>query len=216
LNLKNIEQLTLLTNSDYVYVNPIVKVQKIDLSDSNNIRNNKDFLLMGNYSHYIQLHGNSYENSSIIDFDREIINKTMEVNFFSTLNLIQILLPKMIESNFGRITLMGTASSNFGGGKNSFSYGLSKYSIQYLVKYLAKHYTSNNILTNAVSPGFIETKFHTKILNRSKKDLQERVKSIRLGKAGKSSDVSKVIFNLSFENNFISGENIKIDGGDFI
>ena len=111
---------------------------------------------------------------------------------------------------------MSTASASYGGGEKSFAYGLSKHGIYFLTKYLAKHYSKHNIITNCVSPGFIGTKFHLAEGGRDKDFLDRRAESVRLGRAGDAEDVAKLIFNLCFENEFIVGENIKIDGADFI
>ena len=44
--------------------------------------------------------------------------------------------------------------------------------------------------------------------------IKERVKTIRLGRPGNVSEVAELIYFLAFENKFITGQNIKIDGGD--
>ena len=54
------------------------------------------------------------------------------------------------------------------------------------------------------------------IMERSKETLEQRVKSIRIRRAGKPIDVAKVIYELAFNNDYISGSNITIDGADFI
>ena len=111
---------------------------------------------------------------------------------------------------------MSTASSGFGGGQSSFGYGLSKHSIIFLTKYLAKYYTQYNILTNCVSPGLFLTDFHTKRMNRSSEQMEDRSKTIRLGRSGTLKEISDLIYYLTFINGYISGENFKIDGADFI
>ena len=39
---------------------------------------------------------------------------------------------------------------------------------------------------------------------------------IKVGYAGTPEDVSDLIYYLTFNNNFVCGENVKIDGADFI
>ena len=113
-------------------------------------------------THYIQMQGNTFDSQSIEKVDFENLDKTMDVNLNSTIMILKAILPGMRDRQYGRIVLMNTASSKFGGGFNSFSYGLSKHSVEFLTKYLAKNYTSYNILSNCVSPGLIETGFHQK------------------------------------------------------
>ena len=166
--------------------------------------------------YYIQLHGNALLNDNIESQEYSEMIYLLNTNILSTNMILSKLLPKMKDFNYGRVTLTGTASANYGGGKNSFSYGFSKHSVNYLVKHLAKYYSEFGIITNAIFPGFIKTKFHTDTLKRDKSFLEERGKTVRVGYSGLPEDVSGIIFNITFKNNFICGEIIKVDGADFI
>lgn len=53
-------------------------------------------------------------------------------------------------------------------------------------------------------------------MQRSKKQLKERLKFIKLNRQGKPEDITKLIMFLLFENNYTTGEVISIDGGDWI
>ena len=72
---------------------------------------------------------------------------------------------------------------------------------------------SSDLLSNCVSPGYIKTKFHTETMQRSEEEMEERGKFVRLGRPGTPEDVAKVIYELAFNNDFISGDNIKIEIG---
>ena len=167
-------------------------------------------------THYIQLQGNSTIEDTLENQTYSSLDFNLNVNLLSSVHIIKTIITKMKTNNFGRIVLMNTASSNHGGGISSFGYGMAKHGVNFLTKYLAKYYTQYNILTNCVSPGLIETGFHERIMQKSKDEMKKRKISVRLGRAGQPQDVAKLIFKLSFENEFISGENVKIDGADFI
>ncbi len=167
-------------------------------------------------SYYVQLQGNVSKNDSLDSLNYDNMIDLLNINLLSTNMVLSELLKNMKNNNFGRIILMSTASANFGGGKDSFIYGLTKHSIGYTIKHLAKYYSRYGIISNCVAPGFIKTKFHTEVLNRDVSFLEERGKSVRVGYSGTPEDVSNMIYNLAFENNFICGEIIKIDGADFI
>ena len=96
------------------------------------------------------------------------------------------------------------------------AYGISKAGIISFTKALARFGAKNNILANAIAPGFIKSKFHTKVMKKNKKQLKERLKFIKLNRAGKLEDITKLIMFLLFENNYTTGEIISIDGGDWI
>jgi len=167
-------------------------------------------------SHYIQLQGNSWSSDNLDTQSFESLDYHLNVNCLSTIMILRFLVPKMKQRKFGRICLMNTASSEHGGGESNFGYGLSKHTVGYTIKYLAKFYTSFNILSNCVSPGLIETKFHTKRMKRSFKQVEDRASMVPLGKPGTPNDVADLIYHITFRNNFISGENFKIDGADFL
>jgi len=165
---------------------------------------------------YIQLQGNATPSDTLEDQTLSSLQASLNINSLSTVLIISQIIEHMKQNLFGRITLMGTASANFGGGAESFAYGFSKHSVTYIVKHLAKYFSKYNIISNSVAPGFIQTSFHEVRLLRDKKFLEERAKSVRLKRAGTAEDIAKTIFYLTFENDFICGETVKIDGADFI
>ena len=165
-------------------------------------------------SHYIQLQGNSWSSDYLDTQSFESLDYHLNINCLSTIMVLRFLLPTMKQRKFGRICLMNTASSEHGGGESNFGYGLAKHSVGYTINYLAKYYTSYNILSNCVSPGLIETKFHKRI-KRTVKQIQKRATMVRLGRPGTPQAVADLIYHITFKNSFISGENFKIDGADF-
>jgi 3-oxoacyl-[acyl-carrier protein] reductase len=187
-----------------------------DFSDKNSILEFITRIREDDISYYVQLQGNVSENDTLKSLNYEDIIVLLNINMLSTNMILSELLQNMKKNNFGRIVLTSTASANFGGGQNSFMYGLAKHSASYTVKHLAKYYSEFGIIANAIAPGFIKTKFHTQVLKRDNSFLEEREKSIKVGYAGTPKDIANLIYNLTFENSFICGELIKIDGADFI
>ena len=77
---------------------------------------------------------------------------------------------------------------------------------------LSAELSKKNILTNTVSPGFINTDLTKKIL--SKDEMKKLAKNIPLGRFGEPQEIAKLVYFLcSEENSYISGQNIFIDGG---
>lgn len=141
-------------------------------------------------------------------------NSVVQTNLVSTSNLISCLIPGMIKSKFGRIVLVGSAGNERGGGRDSYSYGMSKSGLTYMARHLGKYYTEHNILSNCVSPGYIKTKFH--INSKSRSEINSREETIPLGRAGLPEDVTDMIYYLLFINQYMTGQNVILDGGDFI
>lgn len=188
----------------------------LDLSNPEEISKLQKFLQAFNVGYYFHLHGNGDPSDSIFAFSEECSGKLLEVNLLSIIRILDIVLPGMMQRRFGRIVLTSTASATHGGGKNSFVYGLSKSGIEYLVKHIAKHYASNGVLVNGVAPGFIATGFHEQRMKKSQGEIDQRGKSVRVGQAGSPDDVAKVMELLAFANNFVTGQIVTIDGGDFL
>jgi NAD(P)-dependent dehydrogenase (short-subunit alcohol dehydrogenase family) len=167
-------------------------------------------------SYFIQLHGHSKIDDQLIGQTGDSLAYHFNINVFSTVLILEKILIGMQARNFGRVVLMNTASSEHGGGLTSFGYGMAKHSVGFLTKHMAKYFAQDNILTNCISPGLIDTKFHTDVMQRTPEEIKERSKTVRLRKAGTTDDVAGLIYYLVFENDFVTGQNIKIDGGDFI
>ena len=158
------------------------------------------------------LHGYSDKNDKLEQF--RVNNNIIEINLNSAIYLTNKCLPGMKKNGFGRIIFTGTASAEHGGGSSSFNYGLAKSGLVYLTKHLAKYYSSSDILINMISPGFVDTKFHQKVKNKN--DIIKRADSIPLKRAAKVNEVADLVLFMLLKNNYINGENIVIDGGDFI
>lgn len=209
-------KLHLLSHSKIEQKDERITAHIIDLSVFDSIDRLPLILDRHSFTHYIQFHGSAFPEDTLCNLSNENFIKTYLVNYYSVAAIVKNILQSMKASGYGRILLMGTASANHGGGEDSFCYGLSKHSIQYMVKHLSKFFTKYNILTNSISPGFIKTKFHSVNMNRTTEQLNQREKSVRIGRAGEPKELLSIIYSLVFENEFISGQDIKIDGGDFI
>ena len=209
--------MTTTSKSTYSLFDP-VRVEEIEMDASSQASIDGAAQNISEYpvSHFIQLHGHSMVDDRLIDQTNKSLTYHYNINVFSTILILGKILKGMQKRQFGRVVLMNTASSEHGGGITSFGYGMAKHSVSYLTNHMAKYFTQDNILTNCISPGFIDTKFHTDVMKRSPEEIKERSKTVRLRKAGTPDDIAGLIYYLAFENEFVTGQNIRIDGGDFI
>jgi len=122
-----------------------------------------------------------------------------------------------MKSKGGRIVLISTASAAHGGGSTSLAYGAAKNGIECLAKALARDCAKYNILVNVVAPGFIQTKFHTKKMKKTKRQLEQRAKLVPLKRSGTKREFAGAVnFLLSDDSAFITGETITVSGGDWL
>ena len=77
---------------------------------------------------------------------------------------------------------------------------------------MALDLVSDNILVNAVSPGFVDTELTQQILG--KKELERLVRRIPLKRMASTKEIAKIVLFLSSDfNTYITGQNIIVDGG---
>ncbi len=132
------------------------------------------------------------------------------VNLKGTFNCTKSALKVMLKQKYGRIVNVASIIGVMGNAGQA-NYAASKAGIIGLTKSAAKEVASRNINVNAIAPGFIETKM-TQVLPEEVKNAM--LKQIPLSRFGKPEDVAKlVLFLVSEDSNYITGQVIQIDGG---
>ncbi|PJZ43975.1 SDR family NAD(P)-dependent oxidoreductase [Leptospira brenneri] len=95
---------------------------------------------------------------SFFDTTSEDLHRTLLVNLYGPLRLIQIFLPMMIQNNFGRIVNVSSGMgqlSEMGGGYPA--YRISKTAINSLTSLSSVEAVGKNIKINSVCPGWVKT-----------------------------------------------------------
>ncbi len=87
-----------------------------------------------------------------------ILEKTWGVNTKGLLYVSRAAIPQMLQQGGGRI-VNTTSVSAFQGAGSSLIYGASKAASTAITKSLARAFAKDNILVNAVAPGFVDTGF---------------------------------------------------------
>ena len=137
-------------------------------------------------------------------------DNVINTNLTGTFNLTKIFLKNMIKNKFGRIINISSISGLMGN-PGQVNYSSSKAALNGFTKSLAKEVGSRNITVNCVAPGFIDTDMTSYIGNNERNEI---LKQIPLNKFGLPEDISKlVMFLMSDEASYITGQTISIDGG---
>lgn len=137
-------------------------------------------------------------------------NDVMLVNYLSPLEIVQQCLPHMVDQQYGRIINIGSIWIDTAK-PGRLAYSASKNALHALSRAIAAEYGHWNILANTVSPGFIETDLTFQ--NNSPEDVLEMIHNIPVSRLGKPEEVAKLVYQLTIDNSYISGQNIIIDGG---
>ena len=143
-------------------------------------------------------------------FDDENYEEIMHVNYFSPLRLFKLCLPHMKKQNYGRIINIGSVWLDYAKPGRS-AYSASKNALHSLTKSITSEYGTYNILANTVSPGFFITDMTFQ--NNTEEDIKELRSKIPVGRLGYTNEVADLVYFLSANNSYISGQNIVIDGG---
>lgn len=140
----------------------------------------------------------------------EDISKIINVNLKSPILITQKLVGKMIEKKYGVIIFISSMWGITGSSCESV-YSATKGGIIAFSNSLSKELGPSNIRVNSVSPGFINTAMNDNI---KVEDRDLFVSEIPLLRAGEATDVSNAIYFLcSDEASYISGANLRVDGG---
>jgi len=150
---------------------------------------------------------------SAVNIDSTIWDKVFEINLKSMMYLSKIIVPKMIKNKFGSMVHISSVDALSGDDKPQDAYGASKAAMIRLSKSFSIQFASNNIRSNIILPGAIETRMQKRWKKNpsAKKNLE---KVIPLKRVGKPTDISNsIMFLLSEQANYITGTEIVVDGG---
>ena len=147
------------------------------------------------------------------DIQPEVWEKVFDINLKSMMHLSKIIIPLMKKNDFGSMVHISSIDALSGDDKPQDAYGASKAAMIRLSKSLAIQFASNNIRSNIILPGPIETGMQQRWKKnpKVKKNLE---KLIPLRRVGKPEDISNTcMFLLSDQANYITGVEIIVDGG---
>jgi 3-oxoacyl-[acyl-carrier protein] reductase len=140
-------------------------------------------------------------------------DRVLEVNLKGYFNYIRAAAPIFKEQGHGKIVNI-TSINGLRGKFGQTNYSASKGGIIALTKALAKELGRSSVNVNAVAPGMIETEMMAQI---PEKFLQIARDETVFGRIGTPEDVANcVTFLCSEKSRHITGEVIKVDGGQYI
>jgi 3-oxoacyl-[acyl-carrier protein] reductase len=140
------------------------------------------------------------------DWDRVI-----EVNLKGTFNCCKAVFGIMKQQGYGKIVNISSIAGKMGDITSAPGYGPSKAGIDALTKTLARQLAPYGINVNGVAPHAIETEMSAQWSEERRREI---IASIPLGRLGKPEEVAEaVLFLVSDEASFITGEILDVNGG---
>jgi acetoacetyl-CoA reductase/3-oxoacyl-[acyl-carrier protein] reductase len=121
-------------------------------------------------------------------------------------------IPMMVEQKYGRIINVSSMNGQipaFG----QANYSASKGGVIAFTRTAALELAKSGITVNTVSPGFTETDMFAEIPEK----IQDQIKTrIPMGRFGKPEEIAKAVVFLVSDGDYITGQQINVNGGAFM
>lgn len=145
------------------------------------------------------------------DISLEAWNKMLSVNLSSAFLCTQKVIPSMLRKGKGHIINISSVWGQCGASCEAH-YSASKGGLIAFTKAMAQELAPSNILVNCICPGLIDTNMNSVL---SQEDIDEFVKEIPLGRAGKPEEIANAI-DFLIKQSYITGQVLSINGGLYI
>lgn len=153
-------------------------------------------------------------NTTLLPFaTKEKILKIYEINFFSQVELLRLLIKKkLLQRNSSVVPICsigGITSFTYG----NMIYGSSKAALKSWMKFASKELGNKRIRVNIICPGMIDTPLiHKGTI--TEEQLEQDAKKYPLGRYGKPEEIAfGAIYLLSDASSWVTGISLMIDGG---
>lgn len=187
-----------------------VKADVSNLEDIKNLKSKTVEAFGGKVDILVNNAGGLFARKTLQEFDESFYNLVMDVNFKSTVFVMQAFEPLMGKGT--SIINLSSQAARDGGGGGSALYASSKGAVSTFTRSMAKELGPKGIRVNALCPGLIGTKFHDDF---TKDEIRTKVAaSTPLRREGTAAEVADLVAYLAGdEATFITGINADINGG---
>ena len=155
--------------------------------------------------------------SSMVDLEEETFEKVLEVNLKGAFLMSKAVAKEMIKrGGGGRIINMSSISGLRARADKTGAYCISKAAMNMMTQVMARELAPHNILVNAIAPGSIKTDF-SRVNWTDPERKAQRIREIELKRFGEPEEVVGIaLFLASDASSFVTGEVIRVDGGQTI
>lgn len=151
------------------------------------------------------------ELAGIQNINLDIINRVFQVNYNAPVILMSRFAEHMKEQKWGRVIFISSLYAIVSR-EERIAYSSSKNALTGLMKTLALELAPQNILVNAVAPGYVMTDMTKQ--NLSKQEIANIENNIPTGRFQTEDEIANMVaFLCSKLNNSVTGQLIAVDGG---
>lgn len=184
-----------------------------DLSDPNGTHDLVEQInLLGQHVDILVLNASVQFRSSFTDVSDEEYDLQMNTNFRAPFKLVQHYIPKMLEKRWGRVITIGSVQQTKPN-PDLMVYSASKMALLNMVISLAGQVAPFGITVNNIAPGAILTDRNRDVLSIPQYE-KKVLDSIPMNYIGDPYDIAGLaVYLASPESQYMTGQNIYIDGG---
>ncbi len=156
--------------------------------------------------------GSLVRRARLLEFDEQLYDEVMTLNFRSAWMLTQAVVPGMQRKGGGVIVNVSSIAGRTGGGVGATVYAAAKAAVTAMTKGLARELAPHGIRVNAISPGTVDNYFHERFSTRQM--LEAVIAQTPAGRLGTNEEMAEVIvFLCSDAARYVHGQTIEINGG---
>lgn len=146
-------------------------------------------------------------------YNPQKVQRIFQLNVFSAIELLRFLSKKKHSIDQASFILLSSVMGELGQ-PGKIGYCASKSAILGLVKSLALELSKRKIRVNAVSPGIVNTPLTQLLFEQVDADSVKQIKEMHPLGVGEVDDVvGMLMFLLSDQSKWVTGQNFKVDGG---
>ncbi len=154
--------------------------------------------------------------SPLTDLEEDALDKVLEVNLKGAFLMSKAVAREMMKQGGGRIINVSSISGLRARADGTGAYCISKAAMNMMTQVMARELAPYKILVNAIAPGSIKTEF-SRVNWTDPERKAGRLREIELKRFGEPEEVTGIaLFLASQAGSFVTGEIIRVDGGQTI
>ncbi|MET0244481.1 MAG: glucose 1-dehydrogenase [Flavitalea sp.] len=217
-NAESLDKAKTTLNSEFPQTKILTTVA--DVSDEAAVKNYVDATVkeFGRIDGFYNNAGIEGRQAPMTEYDLGVFQKVIDINLTGAYFGLRYIIPVMQKQNYGRIVNVASVGG-IRGVMNQTPYVATKHAVAGITKNAALEYGRYGILTNAIAPGAILTPMVAEAFKQvnpadPKQAEDEYAKQNPTKRLGQPEEVGKlVVFLLSEDCSYVSGQIIAIDGG---
>ena len=192
----------------HIWIEPV----QMDMQDENSVINGAKAVLSKKEPVWgiVNNAGITGENRLFAMTSQEELRKVFQINFFSPMLLTQKLIRSMMKNRQGSIVNISSVAA-LDGEPAQFAYVTSKAALAGATKKMSSELAGMGIRVNAVAPGMTDTGMIGQMQEELKEKSLQNIPMRRLARPEEIADM--VLFLLSENSSFVTGQILRVDGG---